>query len=343
MAIDNHPQSRTANTLSGVLNELVQQVSDTSPLYADKTMNYKAVFKGPFAYLQTLNNLVGKPLQEAMGGLAKDVSQTFQFPPPPEDMVWVIVSTKVEQIEAGDHALLICDCEARWITELSPAGGGWTADKDKETWQVRWEAFTCDPYYFCKNQKHEDRIAPDNNVTETTCLSGHANREHVDMFLQAKRRGVIKNHRWYECDDGNDYYLNFAEELVTDKKIQETNALKHRPVLIHTTVEDRHFPDISGYINRQLQYRDMVGLSVDYIVPFNSQELSSCPYTFPDKYTWVKQGDDVTETNNPHTNTVSFQRVQTYFGVISADTNYYGHGAYVPSDICSLVSCRWYP
>ena len=62
MAIDNHPQSRTANTLSGVLNELVQQVSDTSPLYADKTMNYKAVFKGPFVYLQTLNNLVGKPL-----------------------------------------------------------------------------------------------------------------------------------------------------------------------------------------------------------------------------------------------------------------------------------------
>lgn len=59
-------------------------------------------------------------------------------------------------------------------------------------------------------------------------------------------------------------------------------------MLIHTTVEDRHFPNISGYINRQLQYRDMVGLSVDYIVPFNSQELSSCPYKFPDKYTWVK-------------------------------------------------------
>ena len=345
MAISNHYESTTAAVnQNGVLALFVQQISDTSPSYDSQGhMRYKAVFKGPYSRAKDFNELVGRPLT-VLASMTDTFDQNFSFPalPGDGDFVWVIVSTRVEQGVAGDHCVIVMDCEAQDITQISPSGGGWVSNGDADTWQVRWEAFTCDPYYFCKNKQHQDRVAPDNSVDEDTVLSGNADREHVDMFLQAKRRGVLNGHRWYESDDGQDYYLNYAEQLVADKKIQGTNALKHRPVLIHTTVEAKHYPDISGYINDHVQYRDMVGLSVDFLVPFDSQELSSCPYTFPDKYQWVKQGDDIVETRSSNPPKVTFQRVQTYWGVISADQNYYTTREW-DGNLNTLSVSRWRP
>lgn len=351
MGISNHYSSQTASTYQGpvpqggVLNLFVQQISDTSPSYDNQgNMRYKAVFKGPYIRGKDFNDMVGRPLQSCLASMSDTFDQNFTFPVPPGDgdYVWVITSTRIEQPEAGDHCLLVCDCQAEEVSQITPGTGGWIGDPDADTWQVRWEAFTCSPYYFCKNLEHEDRKCPDPGVLSGTILSGHANREHVDMFLNNKDRGVLNGHRWYRADDGNAYYLNYAEELVSNKKIQDDNALRHRPVLVHTTRETKHYPDISGYINDHVQFRDMVGLSVDYIVPFNAPELSSCPYTFPDHYIWVKQGDDVVQTNQRNPPRRSFQRVETYWGVMSADQNYYGHVKW-DHTTQGLSAARWYP
>lgn len=252
-----------------------------------------------------------------------------------------MTGAQVEETEAGDHALLTLICEARDNT-LTPSGDV----KDNpyaDTWQLRWESYTLKPAAFCSNKPHYDYTITDPNVEQGQPLTGYASREHIDMFLNGNDKGVSKGHRWYRDDRGEAWYLNDAENLVINKSLEDKSALWHYPVLTHTTVEDHFVSNISAVLSNNVKYNTTIGDKIDYIVGGSASPKAApdgCPYKFPTdtKWIWVKTGDDMQHVKTK--GRISFQRTETFMGIISADVNYYGDVAFNHNN---LSACRWKP
>lgn len=326
---------------NGVLSGLIQQVSDGSPSYNESSQTYTAKFKGPYSLLKNANEMVDKWLNDALATLPTNTYNNFAFPVPPEGTAWWVVGTSVEQLEAGSHAIITVTCEAR-DSNLSPVGGG-VFDPYQDTWQLRWESYTLKPTAFCSNKPHSDYSFTDPSVTEGAKLSGYASREHIDIFLNGNDKGIANGHRWYRDDSGQAWYLNDPEDLIVDKSLQDKSALWHYPVLTHTTVQNFFVSNISAVISANTKYDDTIGDKIDYIVGGTASPKEApdgCPYTFPTepKWIWIKTGDDMHHVKVK--GKISFQRVETYMGVISADINYYGDVAF---DHNNLSACRWKP
>ena len=337
MSISNHPESQTAATLpTGVLSEWIVQPSDTSPHYdVDGGMSFTFVAKGPYVHGKDYNEWCGKPLNTVLANESLNFSENFQPPVPPADYVWVVKSTRVEELEAGDHCVLRVECEAELLGQITPGQDGWIEDPMQDNWSVRWQAYTLTPYAFCSNKLHVDPPCP--QTTDPT-LSGYAMREHIMKFLDDKKSKTENGHRAYNDGTGQWRFLNDAEDLVCDKVVKNTNALYHYPVLVHQTVTTKPFDTVSGVIDDHTVYRSVIGLSVDYEVTSEDAELSGCPFEFPERYTFVKQGDDITRQKSTNPPQVRFIRTQTYQGMLSADKNYYGHEDF---DHDNLSGCRW--
>ena len=341
MAVITRDSTTAAVDGNGVLSGLIQQVSDNSPQYTENQQTYTAKFKGPYEVLKNANNMVNKELVQAFATINVNTYNNFSFPDPPTGMQWYVIGTTVEQIEAGSHALLTVTCEAR-DPSLMPSGDT-TFDPYADTWQLRWESYTLKPTAFCSNKEHSDYSITDPNVTEGAKLSGYASREHIDIFLNGNDKGVSKDHRWYRDDTGQAWYLNDPENLIIDKTLEDKSALWHYPVLTHTTTLNHFVSNISSVLSNNISYDEVIGDKIDYIVGGTASPKEApdgCPYTFPTdpKWIWVKTGDDMQHVKTK--GKISFQRTETFMGVISADINYYGDVAF---DHSNLSACRWKP
>ena len=124
---------------------------------------------------------------------------------------------------------------------------------------------------------------------------------------------------------------------MLQKTLADKTALYHYPVLTHVTTKV-YDGSISSIVSTTLKYSDGLGENVDYLI----EELpSSCPYTFSTTisrpaWQWIKTGDDMQHVKTK--DKISFQRTETYMGVISADINFYGSE---PFDHSNLSACRW--
>ena len=326
---------------NGVLSALIQQVSDGSPQYSVTASTYTAKFKGPYSILKDANAMVDLQLSAALATLGITVNKEFNFPTPPPNTAWYVTGVNVEQLEAGDHAMLTVNCEAR-NASLTPSGGG-TYDPYQDTWQLRWESYTLKPCAFCSNEQHSDYAWTDPAVQPGSSLPGMASREHIDTFLNGNDKGVDRGHRWYRNDQGSAWFLNDAENVIVDKMLEDKSALWHYPVLTHTTVLNHYVSNISSVISNHTTYNETIGDKIDYIVGGSASPKAApdgCPYTFPTepKWIWVKTGDDMQHVKTK--GRISFARTETFMGVLSADINYYGDVAF---DHSNLSACRWIP
>ena len=335
--------SRTADVDAlGVLSGLVQQVSDQSPSYSYDAQTYTAKFKGPYSILKDANQMVDHWLSAALVNLPANTSQNFTFPEPPQGTGWWVVGTNVEQTEAGDHGILTIACEARDPSTLGP-GSLTTANPYANVWNLRWESYIVKPAAFCSNEPTTEYVYPDTQVQEGTELTGFANREHIDTFMNGNDKGTNEGHHWYRNNTGNAYYLNGPEELILKKSLEDKSALWHYPVLTHRWTEDHYVSNVSSVISNEVEYTEVVGDKIDFIVGGSANPLprpKGCPYKFPDepKWIWVKTGDDMQHTKQR--SKITFTRTETFMGVLSADVNYYGDVAFNRQN---LKGCRWKP
>lgn len=331
--------SDTATTdLSGVLTGLVQQPCDQGPAYSAERQTCQLKFKGPYDVMKDINDVVGTTLSAAVQKLPADVWQNFKFPTPPPDTKWWVRSTSLEQLEAGDHAVLTMTLDTK-PSDYDPSQQQGSFDPYQDTWQLRWESYTLKPAAFCKNEPHQDRELT--SMTGHEELTGYADRQHVDYFMQAGKDNcgfaAGPQHYWYRTTDG-DFLLNDAEELVLKKTLTDTNALWHYPVLTHQTTQNHYSQNVSSFISSNVKYAPTVGEDVDHVV---NGLPAGCPYNFPsgdDAWQWVKIGDDMQHVKTRER--ISFTRTETFMGVISADPNYYGNTAF---DHSNLEECRWKP
>lgn len=330
--------SRTAAVDSnGVLAECIVQPASNSPQYTNDQQTCEIRIKGPYDSLKDANNLVMKKLADAIDDIPASVFKNFDFPAPPLCAEWWVTGTSLEQLEAGDHAVLTLTCDTRPF-DYDPSSGDGGFDPYQDTWNLRWESYTAKPAAFCENSPHEDRALT--SMTGAEFIDGTASRQHINYFIEAgKDKAGYSNqiqHYWYRTQDG-DFILNDAEGAVLQKVLQDKSALYHYPVLTHTTVKNIK-SDLSNILSNNVRYSETLGENIDHIV---DGVPDGCPYSFPqsqsgDTWQWIKTGDDLQHVKTKEK--ISFQRTETFMGVVSADINYYGN---TPFDHNNLKTCRW--
>lgn len=333
--ISKHDSQTEIPLSGGVLSNMVQQPSDQSPSYSKDKLTCQLKFKGPYDKMKDINGIVGKPLSSAITDLPVNVSHNFDFPAAPANTKWWVTGTTLEQLEAGDHAIMTLTLDAK-PNDYDPEQSGGAFDPYQDTWQLRWESYTVKPAAFCKNEPHEDK--PLTAQTGSQEITGYADRQHVYYFTQAGKDNCgfagQQQHYWYRTQDG-DFMLNDAEQYILKKTLTDTNALYHYPVLMHHTTKNYYSRDISSAISSNTKYGTTIGDDIDHVLTGNVPP--GCPYDFPSNtWTWIKTGDDMTHVKTKEK--ISFQRTETFMGVISADPNYYGNEAFNHS---SLDTCRW--
>lgn len=331
------PSSTASVDLNGVLAECIVQPASNSPQYTNDKQTCEIRIKGPYDQLKDVNNIVMQKLSDAVELLPVSTSQNFDFPTPPLSSDWWVTGTSIEQLEAGDHCILTLTCDTRPYN-YDPSGADGAFDPYQDTWNLRWESYTVKPAGFCENSPHEDRTLT--SMTGPEPLSGTASRQHINYFIEAgKDKAGYSNqiqHYWYRTQDG-DFVLNNAEELVLQKVLQDRSALYHYPVLTHTTVKN-FTSNLSNILSSNVRYTDTLGEDIDHLV---DGVPNGCPYSFPESqsgesWQWIKTGDDLQHVKTKER--ISFQRTETFMGVISADINFYGN---VPFDHSNLSACRW--
>lgn len=328
-----HEDSRTAAVDSaGVLAECVMLPASGGPQYAQDNEVCQIRIKGPYDDLKDLY-VVGMALSSAITQFPGGIYQNFELPSPPNGAGWYVTGTSLDQQQAGDHAIMSLTCTA--VVRQEGSGSG-QMDPYRDTWQLRWQSYTVKPAGFCKNEPHQDRELT--SMTGPQEITGYADRQHINYFMQAGKDNCGfangPQHYWYRTQDG-DFLLNDAEQLVLKKTLTEKNALYHYPVLTHTTVEDHYVDSISSVLSNNVVYNHEIGDKVDHLI---SGVPEGCPYRFPSEpeWQWVKTGDDMHHVKTK--DKVSFQRTETFMGIISADVNYYGNTPFNHGD---LENCRW--
>lgn len=328
------PSKKASTDSNGVLSEAIVQPASNSPQYTTDSSTCEIKLKGPYDSLKNANNLTMCDLHTAITRMPVTVSKNFDYPAPPAGNKWWVKGTSLEQLEAGDHGILTLTCDAV-LTSYSPSGSSGSFDPYQDTWNLRWESYTVKPTAFCANDGHE--------ATELTAATsgpdtnGLADRQHIHYFMEAGKDNSGYSDKvskyWYRTQDG-DFVLNRAEELVMKKIMQDRQALWHYPVLTHITT--KYFSTTSANISSRLEYGESLGEDIDHIVDLPEE----CPYEFPtdadQNWEWVKTGDDMQHIKTKER--ISFQRTETYMGVISADVNFYGN---TPFSHTNLENCRW--
>lgn len=123
-----------------------------------------------------------KKLAEAVGDIPVEVFKNFDFPTPPLCSEWWVTGTSLEQLEAGDHAVLTLTCDTRPLN-YDPSSGDGAFDPYQDTWNLRWESYTAKPAAFCENSPHEDRALT--SMTGAEPINGTASRQHINYFVEA--------------------------------------------------------------------------------------------------------------------------------------------------------------
>ena len=235
MTMAHTPSATAAVDANGVLAECIVQPASNSPQYTSKSSTCEIRIKGPYDSLKDANDLTMVDLTTAVGKIPAGVTQNFDFPAPPANSKWWVTGSSVEQLEAGDHAILTLTCEVQ-PSDYDPSSGSGAFDPYQDTWQLRWESYTVKPAGFCANTPHQDRELT--SMTGPEVLAGEADRQHIHYFMEAGKDNAGYSaqiqHYWYRTQDG-DFVLNDAEQFVLKKTLQDRSALYHYPVLTHIT------------------------------------------------------------------------------------------------------------
>lgn len=325
--------SQTPGTLASVV---LQPCEQAPSIDADNNLRYVETWKGPYGWAKNIYSYdpIDKSRPVFILGIKGEVGVVERFDPPSpgNDKQWFITNVEVRELEAGDHAEIRITYVARDLN-ITP-GQAWNSSVHKDVWTLDWQSYSVTPYAFCKNDPVED--PPSSQPLDKTSTAW---RKNIEDFFQSQSGDKSKFE--YAPTSFREYYvtLNNAERLVAKKVIDGKNAIYHYPVLKHHQEWNKEFNSLSDNI----EFPYVLGEDIDHIVSMDSAQLSSCPYSFPNKdgkplWTWTKTGDTMTQTKDRATNTVIFARDTTYWGTKEPDENFYGNTSFNHDE---LSSCRW--
>lgn len=260
----------------------------------------------------------------------------FSPPSPGAGNSWWIVSCRVKQEKAGDHATMqvtYTNNKPFWAFDAA----GWSTEDSQATWTLDWEAYVCQPSWFCANPE----AAPRHPVTDGTAKENKAKTASYVHIQELMHYQVAKGSKSAGSDDNwqfayripsvdqsaplsaSTFTLNGNERVVWKKMQQQTAAVYHRPVLTYTTVD---YYSSMTQLSAMPEYPHSVGNGMDVI---EDGLPEGCPYRELDQWQWLKTGDHMdTHFTGSDGKQVKYVRQQVWKGAIEWDINYYGKEVY---------------
>lgn len=331
----------------GSLTQLILQPSDQSPAISKNSVGrYVEKWKGPYSMVKDLPTSkfgIGFTRDYALQllGQANYVAR-FSAPNPGKDrygknLTWIIESVTVQELEAGDHAIMTVNYVNIADDQQSDP---WTSDPKDDVWTIQWQSYSVSPYAFCKNKPVEDQPFGLSASIEDTAW-----RTNIEKAIQSGEA----DKSWNYPIDGRSYkvHLNVAEAAIAEKVLKNVNAQWHFPVITHQTSMSKQISAEGTAELSNVSYPYTIGDHVDHF----EEELSGCPYTFPkdvpaaEQWKWLKVGDDMTQSKQDFAmyqhDVIKFTRRETWWGIKDPDINFYGSTPLDHTSEEGILSGRW--
>ena len=335
----------------GILNCYVLQPTDSAPEITGNVPRYREVWKGPYSYAKELAKQTGISLTTLYTKMGLPLVRSYEVPTCPiidgQQLYWKVSSIKIQELEAGDHALVTIDCEgANDLYDVETL----ISDTKQDVWSLSYQTVTYSPYAFCSNKRrYKGKIkdwSPGYDTTQhpTAHWTNFAHRTNIAQALQYPNSFPIdpvtqeSNFLVFETvpPDANTLipvrkYLNPVESAIAKKIFLDKNVIYHMPVLTHQTVER----------TTASKYHNTLGYNLDHLDTLPSD----CPYKFEDeKWEWLKIADDCTQQKNKvesgWENTFTRRQVWQGFPKGSCDKNFYGNKTFDHSE-SGILDGRW--
>lgn len=332
MAADKIPVNGPAKTNNGILAQCVRIPCDNSPQKDYNKNTYTEKWKGPYSALKDVAASVeladdGTTITDLHNIIASKAGgmniQRYTVPATPTYTdaqgvqykgVWKVTGLRVQELEAGDHAILTVEFES-----VSTATDGEDLP-EQDVWSISWQSYTVTPYAFCANGSYDltSYVVSPSNTKPSEDWDATVNRMYLDKAINSPQYTFLGDFIVYTPDlNAPDvrYYLPNAYTEIYKKICLGRNAVYHTPVVVHQTAKQ--------YNGLNAEYSDEIGNKLDEI-----QNLpSECPYTFPENtWEWIKVGDDMSCTKTKKGSKTTYTRRQIWNGYPKGtiDKNYYG-------------------
>lgn len=336
--------------VDGILMCYVLQPTDTAPELVGNVPRYREVWKGPYLHAKELAKETGISLTTLYTKMGLPLVRSYEVPTCPtvddQQLYWKVKSIKIQELEAGDHALVTIDCEgANDLYDVETL----VSDAKQDVWSLSYQTVTYSPYAFCSNQ--EPKTSPqdwspgyDTAQHPTPDWTDFAHRTNIAQAFQYPNcfptdpRTKKSNFLVFETvpPDANTLtpirkYLNPVESAIAKKIYLDKNVIYHTPIVTHQTVER----------TTASKYQNTLGYNLDHL-----EELpSDCPYKFEDeKWEWLKIADDCTQQKNKvesgWESTFTRRQVWQGFPKDSCDKNFYGNGTFTHTE-SGIRDGRW--
>lgn len=248
-----------------------------------------------------------------------------------KDAVWCFESAQVDEIQAGELAILRITYKAQYYDNDSPPEEEPETPTTTETWEVTWQSYSVNPYSFCAQDDHVDKNMREIAEGNYAPANQKSNRLHIQQCIQQWSGNKANNsqqssegnngetmYTYNPIDNGNNtLLLNVHEGYIMDKILQDKSAIYHYPIVTH-----RQTWNSLQAITAGENIDEIASGAPDF--PFSISQNIVGPYM------WVKTADNVSITTND-LNEAQTTRVQQWWGVIDADMNFYG--TYDPGNI----------
>lgn len=308
--------------LSGVLAEFVRQPNDNSPSESNGVLTYVEKWKGPYSVAKDIltHTWTGMTITELHAVLGSSKIQRYEIPAAPiragQQTVWTVTGIEVQELEAGDHAILTINYEGQYNSS-----GSFEAIPELDVWNLSWQSYQVTPWAFCANDDYSlasYNWSPSDQAPQAD-WSVKANREYINQAITSPAWEIKSNDFIVYTPNLTEQdvrkYLPPANNAIRKKASLQRNATYHHPVLVHQTA--KKFSGLSA------TYGDVIADGLDHIL---SAAPSGCPYTFSGDWEWIKVGDDMTETKTVRFGKTQYTRRETWWGFPkdSIDKNFYG-------------------
>lgn len=289
-----------------VLSALYKQPSDNSiQVGANGLAEFKEVYKGNYTQcMQVCEDLYSLSTVKYSDFNPGIKYEEYPHPNPPRKCEWVLRQANVQELEAGDHALLNVTWEAKQLS--SDEGDPW-----KFKWSLSWQSQNMDVYAYCAN--------PENHISSGAAAADlKSQRTAIEGCLELPANmNDAKAKKLFRNSFNKFEQLNANEQKILDKKLQGKNPIMHYPVITVTqTLEGIKQQDVSGKLSEAI-------MNADHIYDMSND----CPFkAVLSGYEWLCGGSnsEVQEQSTSEPKTYNLIVTTQYTGALSIDTDFYG-------------------
>ena len=247
--------------------------------------------------------------------LIAPLSSYYGTPVAPLSSEWTLVDAEIQELQAGDNAML----NLTWgvnTTTVSPGEEGEYLLDWHDQWSLSWQTQSYSLLAYCgyTGNGHVDS-------TDDKQMKGKiASRTSIAQWMNQSQESLNLKLNYQFYSGLNPVKLNAAEINIAHKiDVGKTNPVFHYPILTKTSTAEyplnKASEAMSALKSRMEQPDVITGVTPPFYIP-----------TYPgiQHWEWLCQGSNVSTVEDKRTKKVTVTVTTSYWGAAEWDVNFYG-------------------